>query len=122
MLPKNKPLSEIDILNFTRDLSSFRGVFMRNNLPKKCSHHECAVINLDDAQGPGTHWVAFYKKGQIVYYFDSFGNLQPPLELMKYLGSNSKILYNYKKYQNYNTVICGHLCLRFLYDMEKILN
>lgn len=94
---------------------------MRNDLPTQCFNKECAVINLDDVHGPGTHWVAYYKKNKQAYYFDSFGNLQPPLELIHYLGSETKIFYNYKKYQNYDTVICGHLCIRFLYDMEDKL-
>lgn len=92
---------------------------MRNDLPLRSFDNECAVINLDDMNGPGTHWVAYYKKNGVAYYFDSFGNLRPPLELIKYLGSAIKIVYNYKKYQKYDTVICGHLCLHFLYDMEN---
>lgn len=121
MLPKNRPLSELDILRFTRKISCFRGVFMRDDLPAKCFDTECAIINLDDISGPGTHWVAYYKKNCSAYYFDSFGNLRPPLELIKYLGSKTKIVYNYEKYQNYDTVICGHLCIHFLYDMENKL-
>lgn len=62
------------------------------------------------------------KKNRCAYYFDSFGNLRPPLELIDYLGSAVNIVYNYKKYQNYDTVICGHLCIRFLYDMENKFN
>lgn len=95
---------------------------MRNGLPTQRFKNECAIINLDDINGPGTHWVAYYKKHRYAYYFDSFGNLRPPLELIDYLGSETKILYNYKKYQNYDTVICGHLSIRFLYDMECKLN
>lgn len=95
---------------------------MRDSLPTKTLVNECAVINLDDFDGIGTHWVCYYKKKDYAYYFDSFGNLRPPLELISYLGSNTNILYNYKNYQNYNTVICGHLCIHFLYDMENKLN
>lgn len=94
----------------------FRGVFMRNNLPKRPHKNESAVINLDDADGPGSHWTAYWKRSCNVYYFDSFGNLPPPIELINYLGSDANIFYNYKKYQHYGTVICGQLCLRFLYN------
>lgn len=92
---------------------------MRNNLPKNVLQNECAVINLDNADGPGTHWVTYCKNNSSVYYFDSFGNLEPPKELVKYLGSNSKIYYNYRKYQDFGTIICGHLCIQFLYDFYK---
>lgn len=70
----------------------------------------------------GSHWVAYVKHKNsdginITIYFDSFGNLKPPKELVNYLGP--KICYNYDTFQNYNTVICGHLCLIFLYEYWK---
>lgn len=116
MLPKNRPLNELDIIKYTNHLPHFRGVFMRNNLPNQCYQKECGIINLDDVDGPGTHWVAYHKNNNITYYFDSFGNLRPPQEFIKYLGS-SKIYYNYKNYQNFGTIICGHLCIQFLNDI-----
>lgn len=92
----------------------FRGVFMRNDLPGSGPRkRESAIINLDDKNGPGTHWVAYKKNGDQVMYFDSFGDLQPPGDLMKYLGVGS-VKYNHRRYQEYDTVICGHLCLKFL--------
>lgn len=91
---------------------------MRNNLPKRVYKIECAIINLDSVDGPGTHWVAYYKNNKNVYYFDSFGNLPPPLELVYYLGGDTKIFYNHKNYQKFDTVICGQLCIKFLYNFE----
>lgn len=87
---------------------------MRDELPKYPRHIECGVINLDVSSGPGTHWVAYYKNGELIEYFDSFGNLQPPKEVISYLGS--RIMYNYYQHQKYNSVVCGHLCLKFLYQ------
>jgi hypothetical protein len=95
-------------------IKNFRGVFMRNALPANGPHYqESAVINLDDKNGPGTHWVAYKKKGSEVIYFDSFGDLQPPIDLLLYIKVN-KIAYNYVRYQDFNTFNCGHLCLKFL--------
>lgn len=94
----------------------FRGVFMRNELPKTGPRrNEAAIVNLDDKSGIGTHWVAYRKTEADVNYFDSFGNLKPPKEIMNYLNVDS-VKYNYKKYQKYNTFTCGHLCLKFLSD------
>lgn len=106
-------------MKYAQGLHHFRGTFMRNNLPKTCLKNESAIINLDDVNGPGTHWVAYLKKGKAAYYFDSFGNLPPPVELIQYLGSNSKIYYNYKRYQSFGTVNCGHLCLKFLFELNN---
>lgn len=40
------------------------------------------------------------KKGNTEEYLDSFGNLNPPKELMYYLGAETKIPYNNYQYQN----------------------
>lgn len=87
---------------------------MRNLLPRNGPlTNESAIINLDDKDGPGTHWVAYRKRKNKVLYFDSFGNLKPPLELIEYFKP-AKINYNYQRYQQFDTFICGHLCLKFL--------
>lgn len=87
---------------------------MRDNLPKAGPFkNEYGIINLDTTRGRGTHWTAYKKCGNLVYWFDSFGNLTPPLEVQSYF-KNCKILYNNETFQKFNTVICGHLCLQFL--------
>ena len=98
------------------DIKHFRGVFMRDELPKTGPwRYEAGVINLDDDDGPGTHWCAYRKAGNMVYYFDSFGNLQPPPEFIKYLGGGSHVIrYNHEVYQDFDSFNCGHLCLEFL--------
>lgn len=119
----HRPLTNIDLIKYVKKLSipKFRGVFMRNALPKKIHTHECGIINLDDKQGPGTHWTGYIKSKTKILYFDSIGHLQPPLEVEKYFNSDGSniILYNQKRFQNLNTYNCGHLCLKFLYFNAK---
>lgn len=113
----NRALSNYDIINFIKTIKipNFRGVFMRDNLPKrKPWRNECMVVNHDSFKNSGTHWTCFAKENRNVYYFDSFGKLPPPLEVIEYLGDDCKILYNSFPCQDFNTFICGHLCLRFL--------
>lgn len=87
---------------------------MRDELPRGGPRNtESAIVNLDTTNGKGTHWVTYKKSGNTVKYFDSFG-LRPPIELENYFGPNVKIDYNYKRKQNFNSVVCGHLCLKFL--------
>lgn len=107
-------MNELDLHRFAKDLPNFRGVFMTDSLPLQPNKNECGILNLDSSSGNGTHWTAYFKKGsKRIIYFDSFGNLQPPKELVRYLGSNIK--YNEESFQTYDTFICGHLCLIFLY-------
>lgn len=88
---------------------------MRDELPKKPRKNESAVVNMDDSEGPGTHWVAYVKRGKSVLYFDSFGDLPPGSELARYF-KGCDIKYNYDRLQNFGTYECGHLCLKFLYN------
>ena len=117
----NKPLTNFELEEAAQELkiSNFRGVFLRNTLPKRPKKNECGILNLDDTSGNGTHWVAWYKNGKNKYYFDSFG-VQPPTELITYLSS--PIHYNTEEIQPRDQVFCGHLCLyvlKHLSDGEK---
>lgn len=114
-----KPLSNYDIVELIEMLKipHFNGVFMRDTLPKKImSKRECWILNHGSSSTDGTHWTALAKINNTAYYFDSFGKLPPPFEVINYLGDDVQLYYNAKKYQNYGTAICGHLCLRFLHD------
>lgn len=93
---------------------------MRDDLPKRGARSiECGIVNLDNSANPGTHWIAYIKRAKEAIYFDSFGNLQPPKEIVKYLSSNVGgsvvIKYNHQAFQTYDSENCGHLCLLFLY-------
>ena len=90
---------------------------MRNSLPPFPYRKECAILNLDGKTGLGTHWVAYKKVGNNVSYFNSFGNLLPPKELVKYFGKNVRISYNKRRYQSYKSNKCGPLCVKFLKNM-----
>ena len=64
----------------------FRGVFLRDTLPKNAKLNECGILNLHSSSGDGAHWVMWFKKGKDKFYFDSYS------ELIAYL--KSPIVYN----------------------------
>ena len=39
-------------------IKHFSGIYSRDSLPHAI-RKECGIINLDDIQGPGTHWVCY---------------------------------------------------------------
>lgn len=115
----NRALTNLDLIKYAAilKLPHFRGVFMRDNLPLIINKDESAIINLDSITGKGTHWVCYRKHDTKIEYFDSFGNLTPPLELQVYFNSGRykpTVRYNYYPKQKHNSVNCGHLCLNFL--------
>lgn len=85
---------------------------MRDQLPKSPLKKECGIINLDSSENNVSHWVAYVKFNDYIEYFDSYGNLKPPEEFIKYMGSI--INYNYNNIQGNHPYNCGHLCLKFL--------
>ncbi len=110
-----------DVQDYAKQLKikHFRGVFMRDTLPDKPKHRECGVINLDSIFNRGTHWTAYYKFGDRAIYFDSYGDANPPQELVKYLNVE-RLEYSTDRIQNFeDPPICGHLCLEFLRLIKK---
>ena len=101
-----------------KSLPHFRGVFMRDQLPKKPFKYEKGVLNLDESKNSGTHWTGYVKEDKKVFYFNSYGNLQPPPEFIRYMKGN-KILYNYEKFQKFNSIHCGQLTVWFLNNFSK---
>lgn len=92
---------------------------MRTNLPTRINKCESGIINLDDDNGEGTHWTAYIKNNKQINYFDSFGNLRPPKEVIAYFfsdGGRNKVNYNYDRQQSFRSFTCGQLCLRFIYN------
>ena len=113
----DKPLTNFDIVKHARSIRNFRGVFMRDELPEKLHNVECGIVNLDESDNAGTHWVAYYVGNHARCYFDSFG-LDPPIELTRYLG-RKPILVQTFQLQGYDDFICGHLCLHVLIELDN---
>ena len=82
-----KPLSNFDLMEWVKTLGikHLRGIDSRDRLPNKIKK-ECGIINLDDIQGPGTHWVCYRNLDSVVEYFDPFGLIMPS-EALNYFMS-----------------------------------
>ena len=115
-----KPLSNFDLMEWVKKLGikHLRGIYSRDRLPQKIKK-ECGIINLDDMQGPGTHWVCYRNLDSVVEYFDPFGLIMPS-EALKYFRSSGKhIVYSIDEIQNRNTVLCGYWCLYYLFERQN---
>ena len=112
-----QPLSNFDIIRICKklEISNFKGCFMRDEIKSFCGNDECFILNTDVSSSSGTHWVAVNINGGTTYYFDSFG-LEPTEEIKRYCKEPR--FYNSFEFQKPNEVICGHLCLYFLYRMR----
>ena len=59
---KNRPTTNLELEKECRGITDFRGVFMRDRLPKKPRNNESAIVNLNKDSEEGSHWVAYRKK------------------------------------------------------------
>ena len=91
----------------------FNGAYSRNNLPKK-NKKGAYVINLDEYENTGTHWVALFLKTNKIIYFDSFSIEHIPKEIEHVIG-NKEI----KAFKEYDSIMCGHYCIEFINYMLK---
>jgi len=114
----NKPVSNFEIEDAVKKLKirNFRGVFLRDTLPKRARDNENGIMNLENTCGSGTHWVAWFNGGNDKFYSDSCV-FPPPTELTKYL--NRYVFYPTEQIQPRQEVFCGHLCLFVLKEMHK---
>ena len=80
------PLTNIGISEYYKNESRFNSVYSRNNLPNKIKKG-AYVINLDEYENTGTHWVSLFVKANKVIYFDSFGIEHIPEEINKFIGN-----------------------------------
>ena len=90
----------------------FNGVYSRDNLPKIIKKG-AYVINLDEYENAGTHWIALFVKTNEVIYFDSFGIEHIPKEIELAIG-NKKIKANRFKIQSYDSIMCGYFCIELI--------
>lgn len=93
-----KALSNYDIEDYMipKIKKRFRGVFACDEVPD-LNIHDSAILNLDDSNGSGTHWIAIYKptETQVIVY-DSFGRAIQSLspEITSQLKTGGEILKN----------------------------
>ena len=96
-------------------------MYSRNNLPNKITKG-AYVINLDEYENTGTHWVSLFVKPKYTVYFDSFGVEHIPKEINKFIRSKElgsavgkkKIKASILRIQAYDSIMCGYFCVEFV--------
>ena len=110
------PLTNFEISEYYKNEPRFNGVYSRNNLPKTIKKG-AYLINLDEYENTGTHWVSLFVKTNEAIYFDSFGIEHIPNEI-KLIG-NKNIISNIFTIQAYDSIMCRYFCIEFINYMLK---
>ena len=120
------PLTNIEISESYKNEPRFNSVYSRNNLPNKIKKG-AYIINLDEYENTGTHWVSLFVKLKYTVYFDNFGVEHISKEINKFIRSkelgpavgNKKIKASIFRIQVYDSIMCGYFCIEFINYMLK---
>lgn len=107
------------ILNSNLSTSKvFSGCFPCDLLPHPTTlqYPAALIINLDNHQDDGSHWVAVFAIGleKEIYYFDSLSLPIMPIIQTDFLNKFTKIIKNTKPFQNPFANTCAHYCICFV--------
>ena len=87
---------------------------------------EACIINLDEYETTGTHWVSLFVKPKYTVYFDSFGIEHIPKEINKFINNDTakssavaRIKSNIFRIQAHDSIMCGYFCIEFINYMFK---
>ena len=115
----------MEISEYYKNEPKFNGVYSRNNFPNKIKKG-AYVINLDEYENNGAHWVSLFVKPKYTVYFDSFGVEHIPKEINKFIRSKelghavrNDIKSNIFRIQAYDSIMCGYFCIEFIDDILK---
>ena len=116
-----QPLTNFEMQKYYQNELRFNGVCSRDNLTE--TKNEAYVINLDECNDFGTHWIAIYVNNNDVVYFNSFGVEHIPKENKAFIDSSLSITINIFRIQAYDSVMCGYCYIGFIDFMlaEKTL-
>ena len=110
------PLTKIEISEYYKNEPRFNGVYSRNTLPNKIKKG-VYVINLDEYENTGTHWVSLFVKPKYTVYFDSFGVEHIPKEINKFI--HNEIKSNIFRIQAYDSIMSRYFCIEFINYLLK---
>ena len=110
------PLTNFEIQKYYENEPKFTGVYSRNNLSK--IKDGAFILNLDEYESIGTHWIPLYVNDNNVTYFDSSGIEHIPKEIKKFIG-NKNVVINIYRMQANDSIICGYFCIGFIDFMLK---
>ena len=87
-------LTNFEIQKYYQNKPKFNGVYSRNDLSK--INDRAYIINIDEYESIGTHWIALYVNTENVAYIDSFGVEHIPKEIRKFFGNKNVITSIYR--------------------------
>ena len=115
-------ISNCELIDLANQYGIKINVIMNNEIKEYPLVNCCHIINLENDNETGSHWVCCIMKNGQKLYCDSFGCV-PSLEVEKYLHkSKSKYMFNNRIIQDLHSVECGLFSLALIIYVDKFYN
>lgn len=117
-MDKSCILSNEQLAKMAHKLKLFIRILSKDELKDNLKYSNY-IINLSDANKPGTHWTALhidFNNNKLIY-FDSMGVVPP--ETVQQCYPNYEIKYNKTQIQDINSTDCGWFCIAFLKYLDE---
>ena len=119
-IDKLTTLSNSDLISICIKLKiKLVGVYMKDELQNSDLKQGCYIINLQNHDENGSHWTAFIKDKNDIYYYDSFGVVPPQNLYDIFIIDSTALYYNTSDDQNFDSTSCGWWSISFLYYMTN---
>ena len=111
-------MSNTFINNLLKDYRNFKGCYSKDKI-FLIENNKSMIINLQNSNEPGSHWIALKRVKNSIFIFDSFGIGYLPVDIFKAF-KNFKIITNIYRIQDISSNLCGMFCVLFiLYDIKN---
>ena len=111
-------MTNIFINNLLKDYKNLIGCFSKDQIPL-IENNKSIIMNLQNSNQPGSHWIALKRVNNTIFVFDSFGIGYLPISVFK-VFKNFKIITNIYRIQDISSNLCGLFCVLFiLYDINS---
>jgi len=114
-----KELTNFDLENICKRLKIALANVIAKDEWKLLTKNGNYIINLENHNQAGSHWVALVMGKSSCVYMDSFG-MPPPEQIYELLEKKyKKVPYNKMEIQDMDSTYCGYFCIAFLSMFKK---
>ena len=105
-------MSNLKIDEILKHDKNYIGTFSKDNVPI-LKNNQSTIINLQDSDKMGSHWVSYKRIGDKIFYFDSYAIAYIP-HIIRNQYPNHKFICNIYRLQSMDSVQCARFCILFV--------
>ena len=105
-------MSNLKIDEILKNNENYIGAYSKDNV-SVLKNNQSTIINLQDHDKNGSHWVSYKKIDNKIFYFDSYAISFLP-DVIKSQYPNHKFICNIYRIQSIDSNQCGRFCILFI--------